>query len=94
MINKSDVTNYGKQIVNYSEEFNDEIKKMLGLIDSINEIWNGADALKYINIMKEKYIVGLDEIKSVVEEYGEYLKMVPDTYAAVDEVFSSKNIEV
>ena len=51
-------------------------------------------ALKYINIMKEKYIVGLDEIKSVVEEYGEYLKMVPDTYAAVDEVFSSKNIEV
>ncbi len=94
IINKDDTTNYGNQIIDYSSEFKDEINKFSALIESINTIWNGADALKYINIMKEKYIVGLEEIKSVLDDYGNYLKMVPDTYSAIDEAFSSKNINV
>ncbi len=94
VISKSDITNYGSQIVDYSSEFKDEIKKFSALIESINIAWDGADALKYINTMKEKYIVGLEEIKSVLDEYGNYLKKVPETYSAVDEVFSSKNIDV
>lgn len=94
VISKSDITNYGSQIVDYSSEFKDEIKKFSALIESINTVWDGADALKYINTMKEKYIVGLEEIKSVLDEYGNYLKKVPETYSAVDEVFSSKNIDV
>ena len=28
-------------------------------IDDINEAWQGADALKYINVMREKYVVYL-----------------------------------
>lgn len=94
VINKSDIINYGSQIVDYSSEFKDEIKKFSALIESINTVWDGADALKYINTMKEKYIVGLEEMKSVLDEYGNYLKKVPETYSAVDEVFSSKNIDV
>lgn len=94
VINKSDIVNYGNQIVDYSSEFQDEIKKFSALIESINTVWDGADALKYINVMKEKYIVGLEEIKGVLDEYGKYLKKVPETYSAIDEVFSSKNIDV
>lgn len=94
VINKSDITNYGNQIVDYSSEFKAEIKKFNALIESINTAWDGADALKYINVMKEKYIIGLEEIKSVLDEYGNYLKKVPETYSVVDEVFSSKNIDV
>lgn len=94
VINKSDITNYGNQIVDYSSEFKAEIKKFNALIESINTVWDGADALKYINVMKEKYIIGLEEIKSVLDEYGNYLKKVPETYSVVDEVFSSKNIDV
>lgn len=94
IIRKADITNYGKQIVEYSSQFNDEIKKFNALIDEINTIWDGADALKYVNVMKEKYITGLEEIKSIIDEYGEYLKKIPDLYSSVDEVFSSKNIDV
>ena len=94
VISKSDITNYGSQIIDYSSQFQDEIKKFSSLIESINTVWDGADALKYINVMKEKYIVGLEEIKSVLDEYGNYLKKVVETYLAIDEVFSSKSIDV
>ena len=94
VISKSDIANYGNQIVDYSSEFKDEITKFSALIESINIAWDGADALKYINVMKEKYVVGLEEIKSVLDEYGNYLKKVPETYSAIDEVFSSKSIDV
>lgn len=94
VISKSDISNYGSQIVDYSSEFKDEIRKISALIESINTVWDGADALKYINVMKEKYIIGLEEIKNVLDEYGNYLKKVPETYSAIDEVFSSKNIDV
>ena len=93
-INKTDITNYGNQIIDYSNEFKDEIKKFSALIESINTAWDGADALKYINIMKEKYIVGLEEMKSVLDEYGNYLKKIPEAYSALDEIFSSKSIDV
>ena len=94
VISKSDIKNYGSQIVDYSSDFKDEVKKFSALIETINTVWDGADALKYINTMKEKYIIGLEEIKSVLDEYGNYLKKVPETYSAVDEVFSSKIIDV
>jgi len=94
LIKKSDILNYGNQIINYSNEFKDEINKFNALIDSINTIWEGSDALKYINVMKEKYIVGLEEMKNVLDEYGDYLTKVTETYSSVDEVFSTKNIDV
>jgi len=94
LIKKSDILNYGNQIINYSNEFKDEINKFNALIDSINTIWEGSDALKYIKEMKEKYIVGLEEMKNVLDEYGDYLTKVTETYSSVDEVFSTKNIDV
>ena len=94
LIDNYNVTNYGKQIEDYANELDDEIKKFSTLIESINEVWNGSDALKYINIMKERYIVGLDELKSLLNEYGDYLTKVPDTYASLDEVFMTKHIDV
>lgn len=94
VINKSDIINYGNQIVDYSSELDSEIKKFSALIESINSAWDGADALKYINVMREKYIVGLEEMKSVLDEYGIYLKNVTETYSTVDEVFASKKIDV
>lgn len=94
MVKCSDVVNYGKKIENYSSELQDNIKKFNMLIESINEIWDGADALKYINVMREKYVVGLQEIKSILDDYGTYLKKVADAYSALDESYFSKVIDV
>lgn len=94
IVNKNDITNYGEQIIEYSEEFSSEIRKFSELIDSINKAWDGADALKFVNTMKEKYVVKLEELKSVLDDYGKYLKDVSETYTIVDEIFSSKVIDV
>ncbi len=93
-INVSDVASYGKQMVECSGMFDDSVKEFNALIDAINTIWDGADALKYVNTMREKYIVGLNELKEYMLEYGTYLQKVPESYSALDEVFSSKNIDV
>ncbi len=90
----SDISNYGKQIIDYSNDFKDQINKFTSLIEEINSIWDGADALKYINTMRDKYIVGLEDLRAILEDYGNYLKQVPEAYQALDEVFSTKRIEV
>ena len=64
------------------------------IIDSINTAWNGDDSLKYINTMKEKCLNGLKELNDCVDDYGIYLKKIPDVYGALDEAFSSKKIDV
>lgn len=93
-ISVTEVKNRGNEMIGYLDDFNTEIKKFETAINMINTMWNGADALKYINEMRDKYIVGLNEMKSVLEEYGKYLQKVPETYSAVDEAFSTKTIDV
>lgn len=93
-INVTDVKKRGNDMLGYLDKFNAEIKKFGMAIDVINMMWDGADALKYINEMKDKYLVGLNEMKSVLEEYGKYLQKVPDTYSAIDEAFTTKTIDV
>ena len=93
-ISVTEVKNRGNEMIGYLDDFNTEIKKFETAINMINTMWNGADALKYINEMRDKYIVGLNEMKSVLEEYGKYLQKVPDTYSTIDETFTTKTIDV
>ena len=93
-INKNEVVKMGNRIISESSDFSNEIKKFNNAIEKINIAWQGDDSLKYINVMRDKYIVGLKELADVIEEYGDYLKNVPEAYSILDETFSSKNISV
>lgn len=94
IIKKNEVRKMGDKIIDYSNDFMNDIKKFNSIIDSINIAWDGADSLRYINTMREKHVAGLEELKSAIQEYGEYLKNIPEAYSIVDEVFSSKYIDV
>lgn len=94
LINSTNTVNTGLKIVNYSNDFVACTKRIESIIDSINNVWDGEDSLKYINIMKQRYILKLEEIGKYLEEYGIYLQKIPDVYNTLDEVVSSKNIEV
>lgn len=94
LINCSNTSSTGSKIVDYSNDFSTYVKKIDSILDSINTAWSGDDSLKYINAMKDKYIVELEEIKKYLEDYGNYLKKVPNAYKTLDEAFSSKNIDV
>ena len=92
-VEKNNIKKYGDEIIGYTEDLKGCINQFASIIDSINGAWEGADALKYINAMKDKYVTGLNELNSVIKDYGTYLKTVPDAYTALDEAFSSKKID-
>ena len=94
MIHKSPTAFRGRKIVEDSVEFNENVTRLLDIIESINAVWDGQDALKYINVMRDKHIVGLRHMADIIGEYGEYLAQVPEAYALLDESFASKNINV
>ena len=93
-IKKSSVTNSGKKICEASLDFLSDIKKMEDIIDGINNAWEGAEALMYVNKMRESYIRRLNELAHNLEKYGEYLINVSEVYSLLDEIFSNKNINV
>lgn len=93
-INKDVIVKKGNELLEYSQDFGEYIKQFLNIIDSINYVWEGADSLKYINVMKERFVPGLEKMNSVIKEYGDYLKKVPEVYDLIDEIYSSKNIDV
>ena len=94
MIHKQETRQAGNQISGYVEDLQQDIHKFEYLMESINTVWEGADALKYINLMKEKYTPQLEQLKDTLKEYGEYLTKVPDAYDILDETFSSRKINV
>lgn len=93
-INKSEVIKAGSQILGYSEDFDEYITKFLSIIESINTAWEGSDSLKYINTMKEKYILELEKLRDVLKERGNYLTNIPEAYTIIDNDFFNKKIDV
>lgn len=94
ILSKTETTKIGNEIIEYSDDLEAEIKEFLSIIDSINTAWDGADALKYINTLKQKYVVNLEELQGLVKEYGQYLSNVSGAYTTLDESFTSKSIDV
>jgi len=93
-IDKSSVSNYAEQFVECSNKLDFEIKRLNSIIDSINNAWEGADASMYVNAMKTKYELEINQLKAILDSYSQYLKKVPDAYTSLDESFSSKSINV
>lgn len=93
-IKKNEVTKYGTMLKNYTADFDTQIKKFNSILDNINSAWEGADALKYINIMKEKNLTNMNELTDILNEYGNYLTKIPGAYSNLDEIFTSRKIDV
>lgn len=73
-------------------DFSDCIKKFSNIVDNINTAWSGADALQYINIMKENNLKELNKLNDLLTEYNEFLSKIPQAYDLLDEIYSSKSI--
>lgn len=93
-ITKDQVKKFGNEIIECSDIFSQDIKKFSSIIDSINTIWSGNEALKYVNMMKEKYLPVMNSISSDVKKYGQYLKDIPEAYQILEDTFSSKKINI
>lgn len=93
-IDKNSINRKSKIILNECEDLYKLNNRFISVIDNINTAWSGADALKYINTLKEKYVTELNNLTDVVNEYGIYMKNVPEAYDILDEIFESETIDV
>ena len=93
-IDKTAVRRKSKTILDECEDLAKLSNRFLNVVDSINTAWNGADALKYVNNLKEKYVTELNNLTDVVKEYGTYMQNVPEAYDILDEIFESETIDV
>ena len=89
-INDSEINKSSEIILSNVSDFDSDINKLNGIIDSINIAWNGSDALKYINAMKNSYIPKLKELSEMIKEYSKTLKNTTSSYKELDEQFSKK----
>ena len=78
----------------YSDSLEDEIVKIKNIVNNISASWSGDDAVKYVDVLQEKYILGLNELKQIIDDYAVYLNNIPEAYEILDNVFSDKHIEV
>lgn len=76
------------------DDFSNNIKELNNTIDNIGTAWSGMDATKYITTMKENNITELQRLHQVLMDYSKFLKNVPTAYETLDEVFTSKRIEI
>ena len=94
IVEKNEIDTLARELYNYSEEFGDEIKKIRNIAGNIGTVWSGNDASKYIEVLQEKYILGLEDLKQIIEEYAIYLNNIPEAYELLDNIYADKNIEV
>ena len=94
IVKNYELKSLASEMSNYSEELGEEIKKIRNIVENIEVSWQGPDAAKYINALKERYILGLEELKEIINEYTVYLNNLPEAYELLDNVYSSKHIGV
>lgn len=91
---KSNIEKRGSKIIDASISFNNDVKELLSIIETINNVWQDDTSLSYINNLRDVHIANLSEFAIFLEDYGDYLKKVSQAYDVFDETFASKNIEV
>lgn len=92
--NSGTIQSFASKMQVYSENITDEIKKIRKIISDISNAWTGDDASKYISVLQDRYILGLEQLKEIIDEYAVYLNNVPGAYELLDEFYSSKYIEI
>lgn len=94
IVENYEIKSLASEMSNHSDELAEEIKKIRNIVDNVSVAWEGPDASKYINVLQDKYILGLQELKKIIDEYVVYLNNIPEAYELLDNIYSTKHIEV
>ena len=91
-ISKDEVEKAGVKLLSLSSEYNEKVNEIKNLSDKIKHCWTGEDASAYCQLLTEKCIPALERINETIENFGNYLKKVPNVYSTFDKnaVISSK----
>ena len=89
-INKGEVKRVGQRLCGSADDLRSQKKEFDTIINSLSDVWIGTDYTVCRDIIDEKLLPSLEKAAVAIEGLGNYLKRVPATYDAVDNVFKSK----
>lgn len=93
-IDNANIESLGNKVLACGEDLEKGANRLNSIIDSINSAWEGSDSLKYVKSLQTKMQPVLKDLTKEINNYGLYLKNVPNAYDALDEEYASKEIEV
>lgn len=94
IIDKSKINEVYKSLSENKESLDSNIMHLNTIIDNIMTIWTGKDQAKLIKVLQEKYVVGLQDLSNILDEYTAYLSNIPKGFDLLDDTFMNKNIDV
>ena len=93
-ITKSSVDSIVSNLQTEQEKISGYMKTLDTELGSVNQAWQGADATKYTEKMRDDYKVLLKEFNDSLQSYIDYLSGVFGEYQKLDEKFVDTKIEV
>lgn len=93
-INRVEATKASREIMLSAETFESDVKKFLAIIENLNIAWEGQDALKLINVLRDKYVPMLNAYSIMLKNNSEFIGKVFTAYATVDKKYSDKIKEI
>ena len=94
VITQANVANVVSELRAEQEKIDSYKKNLDSELDSINQAWEGADATKYTQKMRDDYNVLLEAFSKSLASYISFLEKVYGEYERFDSEYAGKSIEV
>lgn len=82
--NKEDMEKQGSNIIELSVEYSEKIKEIKNVCDKIGRSWSGIDATLFIENLNGKCVPALEQVATIIENFGVYLQKIPSIYSTFD----------
>lgn len=94
IVDYNDLNKKGDVLIENAENLKTYINQMLNRIDKFNESWSGKDSIEFQKNIKENHIDSFLKLQEILLSYGKYLKSASKAYQNLDEIFTSKKINI
>ena len=82
--NKEDMEKQGNNIIELSVDYREKIKEIKNVCEKIGISWSGIDATLFIENLNGKCIPALEQVATIIENFGVYLQKIPSIYSTFD----------
>ena len=89
-VSRSETKKVSNEMLEAADSFEQYLKNFISIIENINNIWQGQDAVKTINMMRDKYVPMMYKYLDMLERYAEYVGRVFGAYGMLDKIYSDK----
>lgn len=93
IVNKSELKRMGAKLISDANSLHSEGQKINSIINEMAGYWEGKDRDKCVTVIKDTYLVNLDKEKNRINNYGEYLKKIPNAYDELDNSYMKRKIK-